>query len=270
MTLKTDVAAASSSTSQENQQPFPGVEVERVFLRKYPYQRSGRTCSARRRGHRAAAQGPALLGRGARRPRRAVRHRVPYDRYLRGKQRRQPHPGRRARPPAGRAGGAATRCRASSCGCRSTSACRRRASRRSRPPVSRRLRRDGLAQRRGARARLQPELRPERVREGLKQSVYKRLPTRTTARRSPTARRRACYPTGSTFKLITATAALAERADRPRPPLFDGGSLKVGGVTFKNAGGVVARRARAAGALQVSADVFFYRLGSMADQRGDD
>ena len=56
-----------------------------------------------------------------------------------------------------------------------------------------RVRRDGPAQRRGAGARQQPELRPERVREGrARRRSTSGSRTPTTARRSPTARPRAC------------------------------------------------------------------------------
>ena len=108
-------------------------------------------------------------------------------------QRRQPDPGRRARPPEGRAVGARPDARASSCGCRSTSACRRRArqalERYGKPGG---VRGDGPAQRRGARPRQQPELRPERVRQGRSGvGLQAAAATPTTARRSPTARPRA-------------------------------------------------------------------------------
>ena len=49
--------------------------------------------------------------------------------------------------------------------------------------------------------------------------------------------------------------------------LFDGGSLTVGGMTFKNAGGASYGALALPRALQVSSDVFFYRLGLMADHR---
>ncbi len=69
------------------------------------------------------------------------------------------------------------------------------------------------------------------------------------------------YPTGSTMKLITSTAALEGGLITPDTVQYDGGSLKVGGVTFKNAGGAVNGALALRKALTVSSDVFFYRLG---------
>jgi penicillin-binding protein 2 len=77
------------------------------------------------------------------------------------------------------------------------------------------------------------------------------------------------YPTGSTFKLITSVAALEGGLITPDTPLFDGGSLQVGGVTFKNAGGVAHGTLALRQALTVSSDVFFYRLGLAANNKGD-
>jgi penicillin-binding protein 2 len=77
------------------------------------------------------------------------------------------------------------------------------------------------------------------------------------------------YPTGSTFKLVTAVAALQGGLITPDTPLFDGGSLTVGGVTFNNAGGVAHGSLALRSALTVSSDVFFYRLGLAAANRGD-
>ncbi len=77
------------------------------------------------------------------------------------------------------------------------------------------------------------------------------------------------YPTGSTFKLITSVAALQGGLITPDTPLFDGGSLTVGGVTFNNAGGVAHGTLALRTALTVSSDVFFYRLGLAAENRGN-
>jgi penicillin-binding protein 2 len=78
------------------------------------------------------------------------------------------------------------------------------------------------------------------------------------------------YPTGSTFKLITATAALEEGLITPDSPIHDGGSISVGGQTFSNAGGAAYGSLTMQRALQVSSDVFFYTLGMRADDAGGD
>ena len=76
------------------------------------------------------------------------------------------------------------------------------------------------------------------------------------------------YPTGSTFKLITATAALESGQITPATPLSDPGSLTVGGVTFENAGGVAHGVLALPRALTVSSDVFFYQLGRDMNTKG--
>jgi penicillin-binding protein 2 len=69
------------------------------------------------------------------------------------------------------------------------------------------------------------------------------------------------YPTGSTFKIITALAALESGVITPETSIYDGGSLTVGGQSFSNAGGAVNGSLTLVPALQVSSDVFFYTLG---------
>ncbi|HMI81956.1 MAG TPA: penicillin-binding transpeptidase domain-containing protein, partial [Solirubrobacterales bacterium] len=69
------------------------------------------------------------------------------------------------------------------------------------------------------------------------------------------------YPTGSIFKIITALAALENGVISPDEPIYDGGELKVGGQTFQNAGGIAYGPVALARALQVSSDVYFYTLG---------
>nr|MBA2343126.1 penicillin-binding protein 2 [Thermoleophilaceae bacterium] len=77
------------------------------------------------------------------------------------------------------------------------------------------------------------------------------------------------YPTGSTFKLVTATAALEGGLITPETVQFDGGSITVGGITFKNAKDAVNGSIALRKALSVSSDVFFYRLGQQADDNRD-
>jgi penicillin-binding protein 2 len=114
----------------------------------------------------------------------------------------------------------------------------------------------------------QPSFDPNIFARVIKESDYKRLTADETG--APLTNRAVAggYPTGSTFKLITAAAALESGVITPDTPLNDPGSLTVGGVTFKNAGdaayGVLALRQ----ALTVSSDVFFYQLGQSMNRKG--
>jgi penicillin-binding protein 2 len=69
------------------------------------------------------------------------------------------------------------------------------------------------------------------------------------------------YPTGSIFKIITALAALENDVITPQSTIYDGGKLTVGGQSFQNAGGASYGALTLVPALQVSSDVFFYTLG---------
>jgi len=69
------------------------------------------------------------------------------------------------------------------------------------------------------------------------------------------------YPTGSTFKIITALAALEGGVITPSTSIFDAGSLTVGTQSFQNAGGASYGPLTLVPALEVSSDVFFYELG---------
>ena len=69
------------------------------------------------------------------------------------------------------------------------------------------------------------------------------------------------YPTGSTFKLITAMAALNSGVITPETTIVDNGALTVGGESFHNAGGAAYGALTLVPAIKVSDDVFFYTLG---------
>lgn len=69
------------------------------------------------------------------------------------------------------------------------------------------------------------------------------------------------YPTGSTFKLITAIAALESGNLQLNEVIEDPGQLVVGEQVFKNAGEAANGSVSLVTALEVSSDVFFYTLG---------
>jgi penicillin-binding protein 2 len=69
------------------------------------------------------------------------------------------------------------------------------------------------------------------------------------------------YPTGSIFKIITALAALENGVITPDEVIQDNGKIEVGAETFENAGGVAHGAVELRRALQVSSDVYFYLLG---------
>jgi penicillin-binding protein 2 len=69
------------------------------------------------------------------------------------------------------------------------------------------------------------------------------------------------YPTGSTFKPITAIAALESGNLQLGEAIEDPGQLVVGGQVFKNAGEAANGTVSLVSALEVSSDVFFYTLG---------
>lgn len=74
------------------------------------------------------------------------------------------------------------------------------------------------------------------------------------------------YPTGSTFKMITALAALEGGVITPGTTINDAGSIEIAGQRFQNAGGASYGPLTLVPALQVSSDVFFYELGREMNQ----
>ncbi len=77
------------------------------------------------------------------------------------------------------------------------------------------------------------------------------------------------YPTGSAFKPITATAALEDGLITPSTIFDDTGSLDVGGLVVHNAGGAANGPIDMRTALQVSSDVYFFNLGLHASASGN-
>ena len=78
----------------------------------------------------------------------------------------------------------------------------------------------------------------------------------------------ATYPTGSTFKPITAMAALEEGVITPTTPIVDDGEFELGDRVFVNARGASYGTLTLPSAITVSSDVFFYQLGFQMNDRG--
>jgi penicillin-binding protein 2 len=114
-----------------------------------------------------------------------------------------------------------------------------------------------------------PSFDPNIFSKGIKQSTLDSLYNPNNGAPLTNRATQGGYPVGSTFKLITATAALQGGLITPDQPLYDPGYLKVGGVTFHNAEGAVHGALSLRKALTVSDDVFFYKLGLQANNTGD-
>jgi penicillin-binding protein 2 len=110
-----------------------------------------------------------------------------------------------------------------------------------------------------------PTFDPNVFSKGVKESVYKRLIDKANG--APLANRaiQGLYPTGSTFKPITAVAALQCGVLTPSQVLFDGGVFKLGPQSFQNAGHASYGALTLPQALTVSSDVFFYQVGASLD-----
>jgi len=78
------------------------------------------------------------------------------------------------------------------------------------------------------------------------------------------------YPTGSTFKAISGSAALQSGLITPEHTFADAGSFEFGGREWINAGRSVNGVVDMVAALRVSSDVFFYDIGRMANDVYDE
>ena len=114
-----------------------------------------------------------------------------------------------------------------------------------------------------------PSFDPNLFAEIVRESDYKALTSEENG--APLHNRAVAggYPTGSTFKLVTAVAALQSGLITPDTVLHDPGSLTVGDQIFRNAGDVAHGVISLRQALTVSSDVFFYQLGRDMDSTGN-
>jgi penicillin-binding protein 2 len=106
-----------------------------------------------------------------------------------------------------------------------------------------------------------PAYNPNVFSKTIKQSDFKRLNAEENG--APMANRaiQGLYPTGSVFKLVTSVAGLESGLITPDSVISDPGSIRIGNVTFKNAGNAVHGAVALRKALQVSSDVYYYIIG---------
>jgi penicillin-binding protein 2 len=269
-TVKADVQEELFAYLLERQERFPGVTIERVFLREYPHREIG--------AHLFGTVGEVTreqLGseryRGVEMGDRVGQSGIEgeYDRFLRGKN-------------------GAARVQVDALGNLSRELNTRQ------PQQGRQLRlsvdldvqrvgQEALASGTGAGAFAvmdvrngevialgsQPSFDPNIFARIVKESDLRRLGSEEYGKPLFNRAIQGGYPTGSTFKLITATAALESGLITPDTVLFDGGSITIGNIVFKNAGGASYGALALRTALTVSSDVFFYQLGRDMDGRGD-
>jgi len=278
VTIKTDISRAAFNYLRERRRLFPGVEVEKLYLREYPHDELGAQLfgtlreispeELRRKRYRGVAQGTRIGKDGIEES---------YDRYLRGQD-------------------GFTRVVINALGNRDDS---RRTSVRE-PVQGQQLKLTldlGLqrAAQEAMRRAMASALAPARAgafvamdpRNGeilalgsypsfdanlfakpIDQETYEELSSSENG--APLFNRAvsATYPTGSTFKPITALAALEHGVLGLGEPIFDDGSFELGDRVFRNAKGASYGSLTITPALQVSSDVFFYTLGDRANERG--
>jgi penicillin-binding protein 2 len=107
-----------------------------------------------------------------------------------------------------------------------------------------------------------PTFDPSIFTHPITQGEYRQLTSQKTD--APLANRaiQGLYPTGSTFKMITATAALEEHLISANAIFNDTGSLKLDdNLTLHNAGKAIYGPIDMSDALKVSSDIYFYNLG---------
>lgn len=267
-TVKQDVRLPVVQHILENQKRFPGVEVERVFLRSYPRKSVG--------AHLFGTVGEATedqleedRNRGVSLGDRVGQSGIEYsyDRYLRGKN-------------------GMTRVQVDALGSMKGrfSPKEPKQGRQLRLSVDYDVQRAAQRAMGGAKGAFvamdvrngqvralgsSPSFDPNIFAKIIKPSDFKRLSSKASGEPLSNRAIQGLYPTGSTFKLVTAVAGLQGGLITPGEVVYDGGSLKVGGITFRNAGNAVNGPVALRRAISVSSDVFFYRLGLEANGAGD-
>lgn len=114
-----------------------------------------------------------------------------------------------------------------------------------------------------------PSFNPSVFTKPLSQEQYDRLVSDETGAPLFNRATASSYPTGSTFKVVTAMAALQSGTIGADTVVNDGGTFELGPSKYKNAGDAVHGALTMTKAMEVSSDVYFYKLGAqMNDLRG--
>jgi penicillin-binding protein 2 len=267
--VKSDVPRPVFTYILENQNSFPGVDVEQVFLRSYPhhdlasqlvgYVTQVNPAQLKDKRFRGVKQGDRVGQAGIE---------YSYDRYLRGIN-------------------GANRVQVDAAGTLRDELAKRL------PRAGRQLRltldmgvqqtaQQAMAGRHGAFVAMdigsgeiralgsEPSFDPNVFSKQIKQSDYTRLTDPALGAPLFNRATQGGYPTGSTFKPITSVAALESGVISPDTPYTDSGSFPLpGGLVLHNAGGASYGTLALRKALQVSSDVFFYHLGSELNLAGN-
>ena len=101
------------------------------------------------------------------------------------------------------------------------------------------------------------------------ESTYRTLTSRTADAPLVNRATESAYPTGSTFKPVTAFAALAGNLIDSDTTIDDSGSWDLGTQHYQNAGQASFGTIDVADALKVSSDIFFFQLGAQAADHDD-
>jgi penicillin-binding protein 2 len=279
VTIKTDVPAAAFNYLRERKEQFPGVSVEKLYLRSYPHNtlaaqlfgtlREVSPHELKLRRYRGVAAGTRIGASGIE---------YTYDKYLRGTD-------------------GYTKVVINALGNRDD----RRQTTRVEPKQGSQLRLSldlglekaaqsalargiGAAAGNGAKAGAYVAMDPRNgeilalgsypsfnanvFAKPLSQKRYDQL--NSDARGAPLFNRAiaATYPTGSTFKPVTAMATLESHVITPSTTIFDSGVFRLGPQKYINARNASFGSLQLVSALRVSSDVFFYDLGARANSRG--
>ena len=268
-TVKQDVGLPLVQYIEENQKAFPGVTTEKVFLRSYPHDEVGAHLfgtvgevsaeQLRDKRYREVEQGDRIGQSGIE---------STYDRFLRGVN-------------------GATKVQVDATGSLTP-----RQLPRQEPVPGRQLRlsldlnvqqtaHEALGARKGAFVVMDvksgqvhalgssPSFDPNRYVKRIRDSDYRRLTSKALGEPLLNRAVQGDYPAGSTFKLVSSVAALEGGLIEPGTTVFDPGVISVGGRDWQNARKAANGPVDMRQALEVSSDVYYYRLGQAANATGD-